>query len=320
MAKSLAISKFCKLVSDIFQLYQNARKAQVMFAWETGRRIVEVEQDGAVKAEYGDRLLSVLSEALTKKCGPGFSQSNLYDMRKFYLANKIFRAPGKLTWSNYSLLQRIKDPEARRGIQKRAANGIPYRELRRLVSQVNSDGQKKTTDITPLKRPADLKLNTFRKSPLKNVKLPEGGTLIDCGFFVNWVVRKEDLADLKLTETPSYTYSATVERTIDGDTLLVLIDVGFGIIVRDKLRLRGINTPELGTPQGDKAKRFVEKLLPPDSTIVLKSHKSATDKYGRFVADVFYKTGTDNPQEIIDSGTYLNQELLDQGLAERVTS
>lgn len=43
--KSLVASKFRKLVFDISELYQNARKAQVMFAWETGRRIVEVEQD-----------------------------------------------------------------------------------------------------------------------------------------------------------------------------------------------------------------------------------------------------------------------------------
>jgi endonuclease YncB( thermonuclease family) len=120
-----------------------------------------------------------------------------------------------------------------------------------------------------------------------------------------------------------------VDRVIDGDTLKVIIDVGFpgpsgaqagtgGIVVYDKLRLRGINCPELGTPDGDKAKRYVEKLLPPGSRIILKSHKSGVDKYGRFVVDTFYKTGCDDAEEIIASGTYLNQELLDEGYAVRM--
>ena len=121
-----------------------------------------------------------------------------------------------------------------------------------------------------------------------------------------------------MTETPSYTYAATVDRVIDGDTLSVLVDVGFGIIMHDKLRLRGIDCPELGTPEGERAKRFVVGLLPVGSTIVLKSHKTKTDNHGRFVADIFFKTGANSPNEIIQGGVYLNQHLLDEGHAVRM--
>jgi len=142
--------------------------------------------------------------------------------------------------------------------------------------------------------------------------------LIDCGFFVSWPLKKDELKTITIVEEMSYAYAATIDRVVDGDTLLVLIEVGFGIIVRDRLRLRGINCPEVSTPEGARAKRHVEKLLPPGSTIVIKSHKDKTDIYGRFVADVFYQQGVDDAEEIIKNGAYLNQELIDEGMAERV--
>ena len=143
--------------------------------------------------------------------------------------------------------------------------------------------------------------------------------MIDCGFVVSWPVRKEDLKNVNVTEKPSYTYEATIDRVIDGDTLLVVIEVGFGIKVRDKLRLRGIDTPELGTPEGERAKKFVQELLPVGTTIVIKSHKSRTDTHGRFVVDVLYKEGAQDPEEILKTPVYLNQHLIDEGYAVRMT-
>lgn len=123
---------------------------------------------------------------------------------------------------------------------------------------------------------------------------------------------------------------------------MVLIDTGFDGTLEEKLRLRGIDCPELGTPAGDKAKKFVEKLLPVGSSIVIHSEKTRTEKWGRFLADVFYfgKDSSQNtlrprgdqqgaraegylsadsmPEEIIAEGVYLNQELLDKGLAVRM--
>lgn len=65
--------------------------------WEVGRRIVELEQKGKVRAEYGEGLWRRLAEDLTARHGRGFSKSNLAQMRSFYLTWEIFQtASGKL--------------------------------------------------------------------------------------------------------------------------------------------------------------------------------------------------------------------------------
>ena len=63
---------------------------------------VEHEQDDEIKAQYGQQLLTELAKELTKAVGRGFSKSNLYNMRNFYLEYQIFQTvSGKLTWSHY---------------------------------------------------------------------------------------------------------------------------------------------------------------------------------------------------------------------------
>jgi hypothetical protein len=59
--------------------------------WEVGRRIVEFEQDGRARADYGEGLISQLADDLTKRHGRGFSKSNLFQMRAFYQGWEIFQ-------------------------------------------------------------------------------------------------------------------------------------------------------------------------------------------------------------------------------------
>ncbi len=312
-----AVDRFRKLVDDISRLYANARRVQLRFAWETGRRIVAEEQDGVLRAKYGKELIHKLSKELTKKSGPGFSVNVLWKMRQFYQLNPILPTSVELDWSDYIELLPVKDEETRKRLEQRILKeDLSTRQIRRVVREVR-DLPKPSAKLPPLKRPADLRLNTFSISPLRR-KLKDGEVLVDCGFFVCFPVAQKELKGVNTTGEMSYTYAATIDRVVDGDTLLVLIEAGFRIIVRDKLRLRGIDCPEVGTPEGDRAKRFVEKLLPAGATVVIKSHKWKTDPHGRFVVDVFYKAGSDDPEEIIKGGTYLNQELLDKGHAVRM--
>ena len=60
-------------------------RAQVLAYWEIGREIVEFEQKGKARAEYGEELIIRLSKDLTEKFGRGFSEINLRNMRRFYL-------------------------------------------------------------------------------------------------------------------------------------------------------------------------------------------------------------------------------------------
>ncbi len=315
-----AVDRFRKLVDDISRLYANARRVQLRFAWETGRRIVVEEQNGEMRAAYGAELILKLSKSLTQKYGPGFSENVLLRMRQFFLLNPIPPTSVELDWSDYIELLPVKDEKIRKKLAQRILKeNLNSRQIRQLVRAIRHTPQESSSSLPPLKRPADLKLNTFAISPLR-AKLKDGEVLVDCGFFVCFPATKEELKGVNLTDVMSYTYAATIDRVIDGDTLLALIEVGFGIIVRDRLRLRGVDPPEVGTPEGDRAKRFVEKLLPAGATVVIKSHKWKTDPHGRFVADIFYKEGCEDAETIIKDGTYLNQELLDKGYAVRMAA
>ena len=99
----------------------------------------------------------------------------------------------------------------------------------------------------------------------------------------------------------------------DADTIWVHIDLGFYSHTRQKLRFRGIDAPEISTKKGQKAKEFVEATLSKVSFIIIRS--TSLDKYGRPLTDIFYLEGESDPQKVLEAGIFLNQELLDKGLA-----
>ena len=116
-----------------------------------------------------------------------------------------------------------------------------------------------------------------------------------------------------------YTYKAKVKRVVDGDTLLVDIDLGMKIWVRDeKIRLYGINTPEIygvkkdseEYEKGKQASDFVKELLPPGSEVTLRTYKDRKEKYGRYLAELTFI----DPDGVVVS---LNELLVNEGLAER---
>jgi len=125
---------------------------------------------------------------------------------------------------------------------------------------------------------------------------------------------KNAKAQLKRPEPGLYTYECELERVVDGDTIIVRIDLGFDVIKRERIRLRSVDAPPLETPQGEKAKKFVEKKLRGIGNVVLRTHWH--DRYGRYVADVLYQRNNEKKENVIRKGRFLNQELLDAGMAE----
>ena len=87
--------------------------------WKIGQYIVEFEQGGSGKAEYGKRLLEQLSKDLSLLHGKGFGVSNIYRMRQFYFTYPILaKASQKLSWSHYVELLKIDDPLERSFYEK----------------------------------------------------------------------------------------------------------------------------------------------------------------------------------------------------------
>ena len=112
-------------------------------------------------------------------------------------------------------------------------------------------------------------------------------------------------------KTP-FTYFAKLDRVIDGDTLLIEFDVGFFITLKEKVRLIGINAPELDTAEGKKAKAFIEKELI-DANLIVETRKK--EKFGRYLAFVYYDKKHNDFEDIIRHGKLLNNELVKAGLA-----
>ena len=112
--------------------------AAVATYWEIGRNIVEYEQAGSAKAEYGSELLRRLSRDLTEIYGKGFSHSNLIYMRKLFLAYpKSQTLSDFLSWSQYIELLKIDDPLERAFYEKEAESehwGV--RELKRQMKSM----------------------------------------------------------------------------------------------------------------------------------------------------------------------------------------
>lgn len=119
--------------------YNAANKAMVLTYWHVGKRIVEQEQDGKERAEYGKALIEALAEALTKEYGRSFSKRNLLYFRKFYLAfpdEKIVNTcVHNLNWSHFRTLLRVSDDTARLWYMNEAATeGWSVRTLDRNIS------------------------------------------------------------------------------------------------------------------------------------------------------------------------------------------
>ena len=132
-----------KLIDNIGETLQRSRKNAIRAInneliaanWEIGKHIVEFEQNGKEKADYGSALLSNLSKDLKMAYGKGFGKSNIYLCRQFYLKYPIFRTvSGKLSWSHYAELLTVSDNNARSFYEKQAEKeNWSFREMKRQI-------------------------------------------------------------------------------------------------------------------------------------------------------------------------------------------
>ena len=118
---------FEKMISDIEALVNTSKnelatsinKVMTVTYWSIGKYIVEFEQDGNAKAEYGKNLLSTISKELTLRLGKGYSRPNLNNMRKFYLKySNCQTVSDKLSWSHICELIKIDDELERNFYEK----------------------------------------------------------------------------------------------------------------------------------------------------------------------------------------------------------
>jgi predicted nuclease of restriction endonuclease-like (RecB) superfamily len=120
-------------VSDILTILTDARQkaySAVNFAmvdayWHIGKRIVEEEQHGKGRADYGTYLIKELAKRLSSEFGKGFSVANLWNFRQFYQIfpseEMLYTLCRELSWSHLRLIMRVDNPQARRYYMTEAA-------------------------------------------------------------------------------------------------------------------------------------------------------------------------------------------------------
>ena len=139
--QSLTFNK--KIIEDIKEVIVSSRQkvayevnnTMLLAYWNVGKIIVENEQNGNIKAEYGKQVMKELSKELRKILGSGFSVSNLFNMRRFYITYPKFQTlSGKLSWSHYCELLSIENIDERNFYEKECINSNwSVRELKRQI-------------------------------------------------------------------------------------------------------------------------------------------------------------------------------------------
>ncbi|WKN41262.1 PDDEXK nuclease domain-containing protein [Tunicatimonas pelagia] len=160
---------------------QAVNSAMVEAYWLIGKRIVEEEQQGNARAEYGEGIIKELSKALTGEFGKGFSVANLKNFRQFYLTfKKGYAVRSKLSWTHYRLIMRVESKEARDYYIEQAASG--QWSTRELQWNIKTHLYKRITtnnDASSSLPSAQLSFDEFRRDPyvfeFLNIKEPTSG-------------------------------------------------------------------------------------------------------------------------------------------------
>lgn len=297
--------------------------------WHIGDAVTR-HLDERTDPTYGQNVVANLSKDIN------LGTTTLYDILRYRRLVPTFGALGELSWSHYITLIHLPDAEQFSYYEQLAADGAwTTRQLKQAVD-ADRGGQLFAIDtdrpVTPLRaRFGELYTHRVVADPLH----PDGPPVIDFGFYSMWVphglpgfeaARPGDIVSLRpdadgvtrahvRSDRPRlWTYVAHVQRVIDGDSLAVVVDLGLGHRAFPRLRLRGIDCPEIYTRAGRRARDFVSGVLSAVDRIVISTW--TTDVYGRYLADVKYLPAAD-AQQVLENGTYLNRQLIDRGLALR---
>jgi len=307
----IALNNYKKLLTQIQkiilkteqEIVQNLNREKVEMCWQIG----EILDEHLLKnnnSNYGKKLFCDLAKDVS------IAERTLYQMRSFYKTYPTL-PKNNLNWSHYRNLVTVKDGEKRKLLEDLAlTEQLGAKNLQLAITQSKPRAR-------PKKIPTKLKITRGKLFTYTTTKEGE----IDLGFNIllekKYATSKQLQVDSSQTlnlnqPKSSFTYKAELERVVDGDTIHVKLDLGFGIKHREILRLAKINAAEAETKEGKKATTALKKILKDSSFLIVRTNK--TDIYGRYVADIFFGKGS--VEEVAERGEYLNQVLLDRGLVE----
>ena len=246
--------------------------AMVRAYWEIGRIIVEEEQKGKERAEYGRYLIKQLSEKLTSEFGKGFDERNLWYMRSLYLNFSNMNAlRSELTWTHYRLLLRVENSDARNFyLLESIENNWSTRELDRQISSLLHERIALSRDKEEVKELSTRgqviqKPNDVIKDPyvLEFLGLEEGKRYLEKDLEQALIGR---LQDFLLELGKGFSFVARQKRiTVDGDHFyidLVFYNYMLKCFVLIDLKVGKLTHQDIG--QMDFYVRYFEKEIKPE--------------------------------------------------------
>jgi len=298
---------------------QKAEELKVQTYWEAGRLIHEHLRHHQDEAGYGKQLMLKLARGL------GVGDELLYRMLRFYEAFPISSARRKLSWTHYRTLARLPDKKKRLEIEAIATRENWNADKLEKHVRFIADGSSATDDERPA-RPVPL-LESKRGTPgVYRIVADGDGLAVDLGFasyqalspaqardfksgdFITLSSASQPILAKNATTAVLYTYNTEIIRVVDGDTLWLKIWLKQNHWLKEKVRLRGIDCPEMDTPEGKAAKRFVETLVKEAASVTITTTKP--DKWDRYLSDIFLRNA--NGEEL-----FLNNLLLENSHARR---
>ncbi len=336
MAKALTKSDgYRTLVSQVIkeltelELFVKHRTAEGY--WKIGKYINDHLLENKQRANYGATLYDLLAKDVDRDV------STLQRSVQFYRTYPIPAARRELSWDHYRSLITIKDDKKRKQIEgKIIRHDWNTQQLRHYLSAEREQAAPTQSDkpVSPLTFSRG-RLHTYQIIKAHKPLQAKSPLVLDLGFRQEYRIprgapsfKENNWAELSFSEgelsgatkvaisiDELFTYKAYVDKIIDGDTLLVSFDFNLDVAISQKLRLRGIDCPEIATEEGKRAKRFVESRLKKCDFIIVKTYKDRSDKFDRYLADIFYTPNVSDPRLMASDGTFLNQELLDKHLA-----
>ncbi|MBU0468469.1 MAG: thermonuclease family protein [Candidatus Omnitrophica bacterium] len=307
--------------------------------WEVGKDIINISERSNGGLSLGPKLYGRISAEIQKQFNLDIKSDTVKKIVYFSRNYRELPKESTLTFSHYITLLRVKDPVERARIENRAIDkSMKIADLKNEIYKLNIGRHKvdnNNTETIAIQRGEPY---IYRVHSVRDI-YGKIDFVIDCGFKISVPVeagdhktkldffksntcvvrveKKDGIYNIISDDERGnkvYTYCARVIRVVDGDTLDVNIDVGFGIWLHERLRLKSINAPEAMTNAGKYSKQFLAKYLSKCPNIIIRTSKEGM--YGRWLADVFALKNCIDPYKIAAEGEYLNQTLLDEGLAE----
>jgi endonuclease YncB( thermonuclease family) len=290
--------------------------------WNIGKLITYHLSFYSDKVDYGQYLFLNLSLSLN------IGIKLLYLMVKFYRTYPVINLlSDKLSWGHFRILFTLKSDKEREIYTRLILrNNLSTRDLYFLIKKEHDgkfiSNRDKINFITGIpyiynfksisnRSLLDIGFHTYSDNYIKKTSAFDIGCLVE----VNKTNNSYSFNKVKYSPEVLYTYKAYLKKVVDGDTITADIDLGFNIFTTQKLRLRGINAQELNTSSGKKAREFIISKLTGLDFVMIKTYH--LDKYSRYLADVFYSSNDIDISSIVNISNFLNQQLLDNKLAEK---